>query len=47
MTHLTRKVAYKNPDGSYKTIGQMMKSQMTVLAYGKFLATQMAAKGTN
>ncbi len=28
----------RNADGSYKTIGQMMKSQMTVLAYGKYLS---------
>ena len=34
----------KNPDGSFKTIEQLMKSSMTVLKYGQFLAaTQQKA----
>jgi hypothetical protein len=48
VTHLTRqsKTNPRNPDGSFKTIGQMMKATMTVLQYGKYLS-QTVAKGAS
>ena len=42
MTQIPRKIEAKNPDGQYKSIAQLMKSQLTVRQYGQVLA--MAAK---
>jgi len=38
MTHLTRKSNPRNPDGSFKSIDQLMRATMTVAQYGKILA---------
>jgi hypothetical protein len=38
MMHLTKRKSCKNPDGTFKTFDQMMRAQMTVAQYGKFLA---------
>jgi len=44
MTHITRKPNPRNADGSFKTFDQLMRSQMTVLQYGKFIAAQQGQK---
>lgn len=41
MTQITKtKQTVKNIDGTFKTIDQILRSQMTVLQYGQFLSTQ-------
>lgn len=46
MTNITRKPKFtaRNSDGSFKMFDQILRSQVTVLQYGKILAAQ-AAKG--
>jgi hypothetical protein len=45
MTHSLR--TPRNNDGSFKTIDQLMRSIMTVLQYGRFIAQQGSGKPQN
>jgi hypothetical protein len=45
MTHPPR--TPRNNDGSFKTIDQLMRSIMTVLQYGRFIAQQGGGKPQN
>jgi hypothetical protein len=42
MTHITRKKEVRNADGTFKTLDQIMRAQMTVLQYGQYLAAAKA-----
>jgi hypothetical protein len=43
--HITRKHSTRNQDGTMKTIDQLMRTQLTVLQYGRYIASQQ--KGSN
>ena len=40
MQHITRTKTARNSDGSFKTIDQLLRSQLTIAQYGKLLASQ-------
>jgi hypothetical protein len=44
MQHITRTKSARNSDGSLKTIDQLLRSQLTIVQYGKYLAAQQGNK---
>jgi len=40
MQHPTRSKSARNSGGSFKTIDQLMRQTMTVLQYGRWIASQ-------
>ena len=43
MTHITRRKTAVNADGTPKSINQLMRSTLTVLQYGRYIAAQQKA----
>jgi hypothetical protein len=36
----------RNPDGSFKSLGQLINQRLTILQYGQLLAAQQKAQST-
>jgi len=43
MTHQTRTKSARTSEGTFKTLDQLMRQSMTVLQYGRLLASQQKA----
>lgn len=47
MKHITRTQSAKDSSGNFKSLDQLMRSQMTVLQYGRYVAAQQKAMAAN